>query len=166
MLIYCPQAAADSGRVHARIILTGPSLPSRVTSQLFFSLYDDRSRKWQCGGRVVRVADLTVTRVCRPQKKLRNPGEETFTKPNCSPPRRRTADSDSHDRQQRPQQHDHLQRPPVHHLRNEVTGRSEHRDRQSGTWSLPTLGIDYNLLVLNGELQSSFASCPNSLRFS
>jgi hypothetical protein len=58
MLIYCPQAAADSGRVHARIILTGPSLPSRATSQLFFSLYDDRSRKRQCGGRMVRLADL------------------------------------------------------------------------------------------------------------
>ena len=31
-IVYCPQAAADSGRVHARIILTVPSLPSRATS--------------------------------------------------------------------------------------------------------------------------------------
>ena len=28
---------------------TGPGLPSHPASQLFFSLYDDRQRKWQFG---------------------------------------------------------------------------------------------------------------------
>jgi hypothetical protein len=33
-----PQADADSERVQAESFLTGPSLPSRAMSQLFFSL--------------------------------------------------------------------------------------------------------------------------------
>jgi hypothetical protein len=33
-----PQAAAGGGRVPAESLFTGPSLPSRAMSQLFFSL--------------------------------------------------------------------------------------------------------------------------------
>ena len=52
---------------------TGPSLPSRVTSQLFFSLYDDRSRMRHCGGRMVRFAAGQATGYCRWQKSLQIP---------------------------------------------------------------------------------------------
>jgi hypothetical protein len=47
---------------------TGPSLPSRATSQLFFSLYDDRSRKRHCGRRMVRFADRLSDALLPPAK--------------------------------------------------------------------------------------------------
>jgi hypothetical protein len=47
---------------------TGPSLPSRATSQLFFSLYDDRSRKLHCGGRMVRLVNRPGDSLLPPAK--------------------------------------------------------------------------------------------------
>jgi hypothetical protein len=52
---------------------TGPSLPSRATSQLFFSLYDDRSRKLHCGGRMVRLVNRPGDSLLPPAKSLQNP---------------------------------------------------------------------------------------------
>lgn len=44
-----PHSAAQADAYLHESRFTGPGLPSHKASQLFFSLYDDRARKWQFG---------------------------------------------------------------------------------------------------------------------
>ncbi len=49
LLLWLPHPTAQTDACLHESRFTGPGLPSHRASQLFFSLYDDRERKWQFG---------------------------------------------------------------------------------------------------------------------
>jgi hypothetical protein len=56
LLLWLPHSTAQTDVCLHESRFTGPGLPSHRASQLFFSLYDDRERKWQFG--VLAARDL------------------------------------------------------------------------------------------------------------